>query len=118
MKQSIPLFAKQELDSKESEIYTDKAKINQILSNLLSNALKFTHSGNIEFGYIKKENFLEFYVRDSGIGIKPEFHKSIFERFRQADSNIHVNYGGTGLGLSISKGLVELLGGEIWVESE
>jgi len=61
---------------------------------------------------------LQFYVKDSGIGIKPELHEKIFERFRQADKSIQANYGGTGLGLSISKGFVELLGGKIWVESE
>jgi len=85
---------------------------------LLTNALKFTHEGFIEFGYNLKDNELEFYVKDSGIGIKPELHDKIFERFRQADKSIQMNYGGTGLGLSISKGFVKLLGGKIWVQSE
>jgi len=116
--QNISLYAKQQLSDKQSDIYTDKTKITQILSNLLTNSLKFTHVGFIEFGYNLKENKLEFYVKDSGIGIKPEFHEKIFERFRQADKSIQMNYGGTGLGLSISKGFVKLLGGKIWVQSE
>ena len=73
---------------------------------------------NIEFGYILKEHELEFFVKDNGIGVKPEFQEQIFERFRQADLLISKKYGGTGLGLAISKGLVELLGGRIWVDSE
>ena len=115
---NVSLFAKQQLTDKQSEICTDKSKITQILSNLLSNALKFTHIGSIEFGYELINNELEFYVRDSGIGIKPELHEKIFERFRQADKTIQANYGGTGLGLSICKGFVELLGGKIWVQSQ
>jgi signal transduction histidine kinase len=115
---NISLYTKKQLTDKQSEIFTDKTKLTQILSNLLSNALKFTHEGFIEFGYNLKDYELEFYVKDSGIGIKPELYKKIFERFRQADKSIQLNYGGTGLGLSISKGFVELLGGKIWVESE
>jgi PAS domain S-box-containing protein len=116
--QNISLYAKQQLSDKQSEIHTDKTKITQILSNLLSNALKFTHHGFVEFGYNLKENELEFYVKDSGIGISPEFHLKIFERFRQANQSINKLYGGTGLGLAISKAFAELLGGKIWVESE
>jgi PAS domain S-box-containing protein len=114
----ISINAIQQLSDKQSEIYTDRTKIIQILNNLLSNALKFTNEGFIEFGYRLKGNELEFYVNDSGIGIKPEYHKIIFERFRQANSTENKIYGGTGLGLSISKGFVELLGGRIWVQSE
>jgi CheY-like chemotaxis protein len=123
--QNIALYTKHALNDKESEIYTDKTKITQILSNLLSNALKFTHEGFVEFGYSLEQttypNFasqLTFYVKDSGIGIEPEYHDKIFERFRQADLSINRLYGGTGLGLAISKAFVELLGGKIWLESE
>ncbi|MDA3912008.1 MAG: PAS domain S-box protein [Bacteroidales bacterium] len=116
--QNISLYAKQQLSDNQAEIYTDKTKITQILSNLISNALKFTHEGFIEFGYKLKEHELEFYVKDSGIGIKPEFHEEIFGRFHQATSSINKLYGGTGLGLSISKGFTDLLGGKIWVQSE
>ena len=121
--QKVSLLAKQGLPVKESEIYTDKTKLTQILSNLIANALKFTHEGFIEFGYeLKVEkggaSILEFFVKDSGIGIRPELQEKIFDRFRQADLSISKKYGGAGLGLSISKGFVELLGGEIRVNSE
>jgi|GEM_PF-2474117 len=100
------------------EIDSDKTKIIQILTNLIANAQKFTHEGSIEFGYRKKKEELEFFVRDTGIGIREEMKELIFDRFRQADITISQGYGGTGLGLAISKGFVELLGGRIWVESE
>jgi len=123
--QNIPIYLQKKLTDNQSQIYTDETKITQILVNLLSNAMKFTHAGFVEFGYTFVESRhalsqleLEFYVKDTGIGIKPEMHEKIFERFRQADKTIQVNYGGSGLGLSISKGFVELLGGKIWVESE
>jgi signal transduction histidine kinase len=116
--QNISLLAKQQLNDQQSVIETDKTKITQILSNLLSNALKFTHKGFIQFGYNLKGNELEFFIKDSGIGIKQEFHDKIFERFRQGDKSINKLYGGTGLGLAISKAFVELLGGKIWVQSE
>lgn len=115
---NISLIRKQPLTGKQSEIFTDKTKLVQILTNLLSNALKFTHEGFIEFGYSLKGSYLEFYVKDTGIGIKPEFHEKIFERFRQADISIDKLYGGLGIGLSISKGYTELLGGKIRVQSE
>lgn len=122
LKQKVLLYAQKELTDFQSEILTDKTKIIQIFSNLLSNAFKFTHEGFIEFGYTLKTDVkpyeIVFYVKDSGIGIKPEMHEKIFERFLQADKSIQVDYGGTGLGLSISKGFVELLGGKIWVQSE
>ncbi|MCK5168879.1 MAG: hybrid sensor histidine kinase/response regulator, partial [Bacteroidales bacterium] len=102
----------------ESAIFTDESKITRILTNLISNALKFTHKGYIEFGYMLKNNFLEFFVKDTGIGISPENHDIIFERFRQLELSFSRKYGGTGLGLSISKELVNLLGGEIWLNSE
>jgi len=120
--QNISLYTKQQLNDKQSEIYTDKTKVTQILTNLLFNALKFTHEGFIEFGYNLKTDIepaeMEFYVKDSGIGIKPEFHEKIFERFRQAETGLSRLYGGTGLGLSISKSFAELLDGKIWVQSE
>ncbi len=114
----ITLVSKQQLADKESEIYTDKTKLTQILTNLISNAIKFTHEGFVEFGYALKENILEFYVKDTGIGIRKEFQNKIFERFRQADNSISNTYGGTGLGLAICKGFAQLLNGDIWVKSE
>jgi len=118
---NISFYVKPQLNDKQSEIYTDKTKVIQVLTNLLSNALKFTPEGFIEFGYKLKTDKapaeLEFYVKDSGIGISQENHERIFERFRQADLSTNIKYGGTGLGLAISKGFVELLGGKIWVQS-
>jgi len=115
---NISLFSKPGLTDTQSVIYTDKTKITQIISNLLSNAIKFTHKGSIEFGYKLKDDFLEFYVKDTGNGIEPSQIEKIFDRFMQADLSITKRYGGTGLGLAISKGFVELLGGKIWVKSE
>jgi len=101
----------------EAFIITDSTKLIQILSNLINNAAKFTREGQIDFGYSLKDGYLEFFVRDTGIGIPPEHHKKIFERFFQVDNIISRKFGGTGLGLSICKAYVELLGGEIWVDS-
>jgi len=117
--QNISLFTKHNLNDVQAEIYSDRTKLTQILSNLLTNALKFTHKGYIEYGYeiVKTEYalFLQFYVKDSGIGITKPNQSKIFERFRQADISIGQNYGGTGLGLSITyniiqehKGLIEI----------
>lgn len=89
-----------------------------MLSYLLINAIKFTNSGSIDFGYTLLNNELVFFVKDTGIGIDIEAQRLIFESFAQADVFIRNKYGGTGLGLSISKGFVDLLGGRIWVESE
>ncbi len=101
------------------KINTDEVRMNQILSNLLGNALKFTQQGRILFGYsIENSRNLLFFVKDTGIGISKTAQSFIFERFRQADETDTKFFGGSGLGLAISKGLVELLGGTIWVESE
>jgi CheY-like chemotaxis protein len=81
--------------------------------------VKFTSHGSVEFGVrIKEKDFLEFYVKDSGIGVEEVNHKKIFEMFGQADTSSTRLHGGSGLGLTISKKLVELMGGRIWVESE
>jgi PAS domain S-box-containing protein len=97
---------------------SDEAKLRQIISNLVSNAIKFTHDGEIKIGYRVVDDFIEFYVHDTGIGISPENFHVIFERFRQADHPDSRKYGGTGLGLAISKAFVEMLGGTIWVQSQ
>ncbi len=117
----IAFYVTPSLNDNDAEIYTDRTKLNQILNNLLSNAIKFTDQGFIDFGYTLKTEttpwMLQFYVKDSGIGIAKENYEKIFERFHQADSSISRVYGGNGLGLAICKGLVELMGGKIWVES-
>jgi len=106
------------LVQEEVIIETDKEKIYAILTNLIKNAIKFTSEGSIEFGYTKKDKYLEFFVKDTGIGINKEISEIIFERFRQSENSYTRNYQGAGLGLSISKSYVEMLGGKIWVESE
>lgn len=107
------------LSVEEGNVITDRGRVRQILTNLVGNAFKFTKEGSITLGcQMKDKNSLLFYVTDTGIGISPDKQTIIFDRFRQADEVNSQQYGGTGLGLSISKGLVELLGGSIWVESE
>lgn len=97
----------------------DSLRISQILTNLLGNAIKFTHNGDI-YITIKKidEKRLRFQIKDTGIGLSEEEQKKLFKSFSQADSSTTRKYGGTGLGLAISKQLVELMGGKIWVESK
>ncbi|MCD4834110.1 MAG: PAS domain S-box protein [Bacteroidales bacterium] len=106
------------LSDKEATIKTDQSKLKQVLFNLVSNAFKFTEKGSIDFGYKIKGSQLEFFVKDSGIGIPKKYHKDIFDRFNKAENNSTKLFGGTGLGLSICKGLVEKIGGSIWVESD
>lgn len=105
------------LDDKRSVILADETKLQQVVSNLLVNAFKFTQSGSVLFGYELKQGFLEFYIKDTGIGIPEPMHESIFNRFSQVESSISRQYGGSGLGLSICKAYVELHGGKIWVKS-
>jgi signal transduction histidine kinase len=99
-------------------INTDKTKLQQVLVNLINNAIKFTEKGFVEVGYKIEKSIIVFHVKDTGPGISPENHGIIFERFRQAPHSGSVLNSGTGLGLSISKANVELLGGKIWLESE
>jgi signal transduction histidine kinase len=84
----------------------------------LGNALKFTKTGHIKFGYKLLNEKLQFYVQDTGIGISKENQLLVFERFRQEEETYTRQFGGTGLGLTISKKLAELLGGEMWMISE
>jgi len=99
-------------------IYSDEAKVYQIIANLISNAIKFSESGNIDFGYLIKDKLIQFYVKDTGIGIPEAIYNKIFDNFIQAEFKMSRGYEGSGLGLAICKGLVGLLGGRIWVESE
>jgi hypothetical protein len=103
-------------------IKSDKDKLNSILTNLINNAIKYTHQGTIEFGYslekTEKSSQLKFYVGDTGIGIPSDRYKAIFNRFEQADIEDRHAYEGSGLGLAISKAYAEMLGGEIWLESQ
>jgi signal transduction histidine kinase/ligand-binding sensor domain-containing protein/CheY-like chemotaxis protein len=99
---------------------TDEHRLKQVLSILLNNSLKFTHIGSIEVGCKQKEteNMVEFFVKDTGIGISQRNQSIIFQRFRKADDDKSNQYRGAGLGLSIAQHLISLLGGEIFVESE
>jgi signal transduction histidine kinase len=114
----IQISFKNALPPKEAIIKTDREKIDVVLTNLVKNAVKFTQAGSIEFGYKKKGEYLEFFVKDTGVGIHQEQMEIIFERFRQGNESLTRYYEGIGLGLSISKAYVEMLGGKIWAESE
>jgi signal transduction histidine kinase/CheY-like chemotaxis protein len=101
----------------------DPLRLRQVLLNVVGNAVKFTSEGRIEVRVSRLDAptgqaTLQFMVRDTGIGIAPEKHRSIFEAFEQADSSTTRKYGGSGLGLTISSRILELMGGRIWVESE
>uniref|UniRef100_UPI0030EFA2B7 ATP-binding protein n=1 Tax=uncultured Flavobacterium sp. TaxID=165435 RepID=UPI0030EFA2B7 len=102
----------------EAIITTDREKVFSILTNLVKNAIKHTEEGTIKFGYIKKDNFLQFFVEDTGIGIPKDRMEAIFKRFIQADVTNKMALQGAGLGLSISKAYAEMLGGQLWVESK
>jgi len=99
-------------------IHSDRNKLNQILTNLISNAIKFTPEGkSVELRAIKEDSYLILQVIDQGIGIPEDKLSAIFQSFEQVDGSISKKFGGTGLGLAITKNLTELLGGNIWVES-
>ena len=117
-KKGLRLTCTTGLPDHESIIVTDQIKLQQILTNLVQNSLKFTRTGSIDIGYARKGNMLTFYVSDSGIGVPLEMQHKIFERFRQADNSLTRAHEGSGLGLSISKAYVEMLGGTIRVVSE
>ena len=115
----IQFYFKNALPSKEAVIETDREKVFAILTNLVKNAIKFTDQGLIEFGYeVDNPTELQFFVKDTGIGIPKEMQETIFERFIQVEIGNKRAYQGAGLGLAITKNYVEMLGGRIWVESE
>jgi len=98
-------------------IRSDKTKLNVILTNLIKNAIKYTDEGSVVFGYDIKSRNLEFYVKDTGIGIPEDKLESIFDRFVQVEISTSRSYEGAGLGLSITKAYIKMLNGKIWVES-
>jgi len=121
----LTLSLKNGLQDAEADIRTDGEKLYAILANLVKNAIKYTDKGSVEFGYRliqagpdKARQELEFYVRDTGIGIPAERHKAIFERFVQADIADMQARQGAGLGLAIAHSYIGMLGGNIWLESE
>ncbi len=115
----IPIFTDFDTVPQTLAINTDRVRLKQILSNLLSNALKFTENGSISVGIrMNDDDELLFYVKDTGIGIAPEKHSLIFERFNKThDPEQNKFFQGTGLGLAISSELVKTLGGKIWLDS-
>lgn len=118
-KDNLALLMNKSVKSEKFMIHTDGFRLSQVLSSLLHNALKFTSKGLIEFGYEVKESQgkIQFFVKDTGKGILFEKAQSIFEKFEKLDEDYSTNEGGVGLGLTLAKGLVHLLGGNIWLES-
>jgi PAS domain S-box-containing protein len=116
----MPITMKYDPDSlyPELSLNTDQYRLKQVIMNLLNNALKFSEKGTVTYGYRVKDGYCNFFVQDQGIGIKEQSLKVIFDAFTQVDGTYSRQYGGVGLGLSISKRLVELMDGQIWVESE
>ncbi|MCB8994037.1 MAG: PAS domain S-box protein [Bacteroidales bacterium] len=116
-KDAVSIILKPGKSDEESYVIADKQKILQVLTNLVGNAIKFTISGSIEISYVFSGQELEFYVKDTGIGLPEDKISELFNRFTQADQSLTRPYGGSGLGLAISKGFVDLMQGKIWAES-
>ncbi|MDD3721411.1 MAG: PAS domain S-box protein [Lutibacter sp.] len=114
---NLLLHCERGLENYKSTIETDKTKLNQVLTNLLSNAFKFTDTGSVTFGYELVENNLQFYVKDTGIGVEEGLQNKIFERFSQGNLDLSKQHRGTGLGLAITKKIIELFQGKIWLDS-
>ncbi len=115
---NLELRVKKPFKTDSFPVKTDVTKLTQILTNLLNNAIKYTFEGFVELKYEIHEGSIDYIVSDSGIGIEEKNLEIIFERFCQASTGIHTNFGGTGLGLSISKSFAEMMGGAITVSSE
>jgi len=115
----LKLFIKNGLVGKAAFVKTDREKLYAVLTNLIKNAIKYSDHGSIEFGYeLQNPAQLQFFVKDTGIGIPTDRQEAIFDRFVQADISDKRAFQGAGLGLSISKAFIDMLGGKIWVESQ
>ncbi len=115
----IELLISTGLKDEQAIILTDPFRLRQVLSYIIDNSVKYTEKGCIKFGYVlKDENLIEFFVSDTGIGIPDDMIDAVFEPFRQVDEGHTRIYGGTGLGLPIARGIVKLLGGNIWIKSK
>ena len=108
------------IDVKDDTVNTDKDRLEQIFKNILDNSFKFNENQNkdVKIGCVEVDGFYQFHVADSGIGIEPKEKEAIFEKFYLIDSSYTRKHKGVGLGLTVCKGLVEAMGGKIWVESE
>ncbi|MBN2165057.1 MAG: response regulator [Marinilabiliaceae bacterium] len=116
---NLKLYLKEGINEDNLMVLTDAHRLKQILINLVGNAIKFTERGYVEFGYILNDDLnLQFYVKDTGIGLPKGKENEIFDRFSKFNNDQRRLYGGTGIGLSIAKHLVKLMGGDIWVNSE
>ncbi len=117
---NIKLYLNEGISDKKTMILTDAFRLRQVLINLVGNGIKFTDRGFVEFGYeLKNEEVLQFYIKDTGIGLPKGKEQEVFERFSKfSNDKQKMLYGGTGIGLSIAKDVVSLMGGKIWVESE
>jgi PAS domain S-box-containing protein len=116
-RQTIRLRVEKALPDPNFTVISDAFRLQQVISNLLNNSLKFTMNGEITFGYKIVNSTLEFFVVDEGVGIADDKKDQIFKRFGKLDDPSRMNKSGTGLGLSISKSLLNLMGGKIWLES-
>lgn len=116
-KEGVSIYFSFPNNSENIVLTTDGQRLKQVFVNLINNAIKFTEEGKITIGYALKENEIEFFVSDTGKGIEKQHQSKIFERFVKVQGNIEENTSGTGLGLPISKGIIEVLGGKIWVKS-
>ncbi|TCO08891.1 hybrid sensor histidine kinase/response regulator [Natronoflexus pectinivorans] len=117
-KRKLSIEIKNHLPPSFRTIHSDYDKLSKILSNLVDNAIKFSYSGSIIIECTKDTDLVNFYIKDSGIGIPKEMHEAIFERFIQANTELSRGHEGIGLGLPISKAYIEVLGGTISLESE
>jgi len=116
-KLNLDVYLNIPLPDEKATIFTDELRLKQVLNNLLNNSLKFTEKGYIEFGYNLKNNYIEFYVKNTGPALKEEEKNSIFNFYTQGQEGVRSVYKGFGLGLAITKKIIELLGGNIYVES-
>lgn len=115
---NVSIYTSKAVSDEKSFIKSDNTRLSQVLSNLIENALKFTQNGTVEIGYTTNDTEIQFFVKDTGVGIDKKDQELIFERFGQSDNQHQNAKEGTGLGLSISKGIIEVMGGKIWVVSE
>ncbi len=116
---SVKLYLKKGISDEKIQILTDAARLKKVLNNLIGNAIKFTDKGYIEFGYsLNSDHFIQFYVKDTGIGLPAGKEEEIFNRFSKFSHSDEKLYGGTGIGLTIARHLVKHMGGDIWVEPQ
>jgi signal transduction histidine kinase len=115
---NLALFVHKPSISNKTHINSDQGLLYKVLRHLVDNSVKFTKTGFVSYGFDVKGNELEFFVKDTGVGIKKEIQPTIFDKFIQENTFDTRGHEGSGLGLSIVKGIVELLGGRVWLESE